>query len=460
MESERSATGSVLVLDGDRADATIAARILTDAGHDVQICQSRQEGLELVQRGDFDAVVVDVFAPGFEGLGLIEELRRAPGGWATAPALVVTSANPDAETAVRALQAGAADYVTKPFSAERLRGAVERVLERKLLLTETSRLRRDLSLFAAGQRLLETLDERQLASRGLSTLSSFTNADAGVVLGPNGVLDMRGMSAEEAASLESSRLPLHWSLRVAPRELSPVLERFSDGLLLDCGEERYVVLLRAGTRHQGRFSEEDEQNALFLARHLATGFKNAARYVRAEQQARRDPLTGLYNERAFEETVAHAILRASLEGGQHCLLFLDVDRFKLVNDQHGHLMGSQLLVEIGQVLRRCVRDTDVVARYGGDEFVLLLTDAPLEAGLSCAERIRSTVESKQFLSRDGGPCVRLSVSIGVAAFPDHAQDARSLLDLADRAMYEGKAGGRNAVHVAAAPAALGETSSS
>lgn len=460
MESEGSATGSVLVLDGDRADATIAAGILREAGHDVQICPSRQEGLELVQRGDFDVVVVDVFAPGFEGLALIEELRRSPGGWAAAPAVIVTSGNHDADTAVRALHAGAADYVTKPFAADRLRGAVERVIERRQLLTETSRLRRDLSLFAAGQRLLETLDERQLASRGITTLTSFTSADAAVALGPSGVLDARGVSPEEAATLESSRLPLHWSLRVPPCELSPALARFSEALILDCGEERYVVLLCGGARQSGRFSDADEQNALFLARHLATGFKNAARYVRAEQEARRDPLTGLYNERAFEESVSHALLRASLEGGRHCLLFLDLDRFKQVNDVHGHLMGSQLLIEMGQVLRRCVRDSDVVARYGGDEFVLLLTDAPLEAGVRCAERIRSTVENKQFLSRDGGPCVRLSVSIGVAAFPDHASDPRTLLDLADRAMYEGKAGGRNAVHVAAPPAALGETSSS
>src|SRR5690606_10834687 len=109
--------------------------------------------------------------------------------------------------------------------------------------------------------------------------------------------------------------------------------RFSEALLLDCGEERYLVLLRTPGAEGARFSDVDEQNALFLARHLATGFRNAARYVRAEQQARRDPLTGLLNERAFEEAVGHAVLRASLEDGRHCLLFLDLDKFKEVNDQ-------------------------------------------------------------------------------------------------------------------------------
>lgn len=457
MPTEPTASGAVLILDGDRADATIAARILTEAGHHVEICQACEPGLKVVAAGAFDLVIVDVFSIGFDGLGLIEELRKAPSGWATAPSIVVTSKNADAETAVRALQAGAADYVTKPFAADRLRGAVERVLERKQLLTETSRLRRDLSLFAAGQRLLETLDERQLANRGLSTLTSFTSAAASVVLSPGGPLDALGLSDDEVTALTEARLPLHWSLRVKPTALSPLLERFSEALLLDCGEERYVVLLRTASASESTFTETDEQNALFLARHLATGFRNAARYVRAEQQARRDPLTGLFNERAFEEALAHALLRASLEDRHHCVLFLDLDNFKQVNDEHGHLMGSQLLVEIGHVLRRCVRDSDVVARYGGDEFVVLLTDASIEAGMNCAERIRHTVEHKAFLSRDGGPCVRLSVSIGVSAYPPHGPDARSLLDYADRAMYEGKAAGRNAVHVAALPAGAGET---
>lgn len=452
MADDSAPTGTVLVLDADRPDATIAARILTDAGHEVELAQSREAGLELLAGGSFDVAVVDPFGDGMGGLPLLEELRRAPAGWALAPSILVTSKSGDAEVAVQALHAGAADFVTKPFAAERLSGAVERVLERRALMTETSRLRLDLSLFAAGQRLLETLDEKQLASRGLGALSSFSNASAAVALGPGGALDSRGLSDEEVNALIEARLQLHWSLRVEPERLSPLLARFTDALLLDCGEERFVVLLRARIAENQRFGESDEQNALFLARHLATGFKNAARYVRAEQQARRDPLTGLLNARAFEEALGHAILRGSLEDRHHCVLFLDLDKFKQVNDKHGHLMGSQLLVEISHVLRRCVRDSDVVARYGGDEFVLLLADAPLAEGLRCAERIRASVADKTFLARDGGPCVKLSVCIGVAAYPEHGADARTLLDLADRAMYESKAAGRNAVHAAAMPA--------
>jgi two-component system, cell cycle response regulator len=449
--SEQSApTGTVLVLDADRPDATIAARILTEAGHEVEVCHDKARGIELLESGAFDMVVVDPTGEAMGGLLLLEELRRAPTGWAMAPTVIVTGKSADAEMAVRALHAGAADFVTKPFSSERLFAAVERVLERKALMSETSRLRRDLSLFAAGQQLLETLDEKQLASRGLGALSSFAGASAALALGPAGPLDSRGLSDEEVGALTEARLPLHWSLRVDPACLSPVLARFPDALLLDCGEERFVVLLKAADEGGGRFGSTDEENALFLARHLATGFKNAARYVRAEQQARRDPLTGLLNAHAFLEAVGHAILRATLEEGRHCLLFLDLDHFKEVNDTHGHLMGSQLLVELSHVLRRCVRDSDVVARYGGDEFVILLSDAPLPEAMRCAERIRAAVHDKTFLAREGGPCAKLSVCIGVAAYPEHGADARTLLNLADRAMYASKAAGRNAVHAATA----------
>jgi diguanylate cyclase (GGDEF)-like protein len=141
-------------------------------------------------------------------------------------------------------------------------------------------------------------------------------------------------------------------------------------------------------------------------------------------------------------------LERELAGGRpFSVLFMDLDHFKGVNDLHGHLSGSQLLVEVARVLRSCVRDEDVVVRYGGDEYVLLLVGIDSGGGLKVAERIRRAVEDHRFLSREGAR-VRVTTSIGLASFPEHASTKADILDLADRAMYRGKKSTRNVVYMA------------
>jgi len=129
------------------------------------------------------------------------------------------------------------------------------------------------------------------------------------------------------------------------------------------------------------------------------------------------------------------------------VLFLDLDRFKAVNDQYGHLIGSKLLVEVGRVLKGSVRDEDVVARYGGDEYVAVLLGIDSGGALKVAERIRRSIEDHVFLSREGAR-LRVTASIGLASCPEHTSKKAEVLDLADRAMYRGKRSTRNVVYIA------------
>ena len=127
----------------------------------------------------------------------------------------------------------------------------------------------------------------------------------------------------------------------------------------------------------------------------------------------------------------------------------DLDRFKLVNDRHGHLIGSQTLRSLAQLLLQCVRQVDTLARYGGDEFTILLVDTPHEDGMVIAERIRRTVAQHIFEGSAEEPQLKLSISIGVASFPEHAQTRDAVLDASDKAMYRAKSLGRNRVCSAA-----------
>jgi diguanylate cyclase (GGDEF)-like protein len=138
------------------------------------------------------------------------------------------------------------------------------------------------------------------------------------------------------------------------------------------------------------------------------------------------------------------------------VLFLDLDYFKRVNDLHGHQVGSQLLKEVGRVLRRCVRDDDIVVRYGGDEFTVVLKATDLTTAKQIAERIRTMLAGHFFLGREGLN-VLITACIGVSAYPIHAQSMEELIFLSDRAMYKGKNSTRNLVITADPEDLVGQT---
>jgi diguanylate cyclase (GGDEF)-like protein len=172
----------------------------------------------------------------------------------------------------------------------------------------------------------------------------------------------------------------------------------------------------------------------------------AYEHLEARNMSYMDELTGLYNQRYLGGVLTHEIERARRENSQFSLLFLDIDYFKLVNDGRGHWVGSKLLVELGRVLRSQVRTCDYAFRYGGDEFIILLTNSNAQNSQKVAERMRQLVESHSFTVE--GHTLNLTVSIGLAAYPQHAQSASGLIQLADQAMYYGKRKSRNVVFVA------------
>jgi len=185
----------------------------------------------------------------------------------------------------------------------------------------------------------------------------------------------------------------------------------------------------------------------FFQRQARLALINAERSAQAQSLIYIDDLTKLYNGRYLNVVLDREMKRSERYRNFFCVLFMDIDFFKRVNDGHGHLVGSRVLVEVGSVLRTCVRETDTVVRYGGDEFVVLLVETNAEEAMFVAERMRKMVESERFV-RDLGLDVRLTISIGIAAFPEHATTKQHLLNLADQAMYRGKESTRNAVYLA------------
>jgi diguanylate cyclase (GGDEF)-like protein len=196
----------------------------------------------------------------------------------------------------------------------------------------------------------------------------------------------------------------------------------------------------------GTFTSEDQSLVEMMLNPLAIAVRTVDMFENAERLTITDDLTKLYNYRYLMKYLQADVKRCLRYKKKVSLLFIDVDGFKRINDTFGHLVGSQALAEMGQVFKRIVRETDVVGRYGGDEFVIVLPETPLNGAMVIAERIRKKVEECEFVAQNLS--IRLTVSLGVANCPKHTLTAEGLIKKADAAMYRAKELSKNSIKVA------------
>ena len=210
---------------------------------------------------------------------------------------------------------------------------------------------------------------------------------------------------------------------------------------------RTIGVLELINKLEGRFTRADLELMLTLVEPCAIALENAILFQRTEQLTITDDLTKLFNSRYLNLYLGREIKRCKRHGIPLSVIFLDLDGFKGINDQYGHLAGSGTLTEVGAVLAEGVRESDILARYGGDEFVVVLPETPASGALVIAERLRRAIEENHFLQVQG-LSARISASFGIAAYPDHALTPESLIQKADQAMYRVKEREKNGIEVA------------
>ena len=193
------------------------------------------------------------------------------------------------------------------------------------------------------------------------------------------------------------------------------------------------------------FGKEDLDLLMRLVDQTAIAIERTSLYQKMTELAITDDLTKLFNTRYLNRTIEIEIQRASRYNSSLSLIFMDIDYFKRINDGFGHLIGSKVLVEMGQLLLRNLRTVDIVARYGGDEFVIVLPQTPPKSAVQIAERMRKSVEQNTFLRKEGYT-LKLTASFGVASYPESARSKEELIKIADEAMYRVKYQTRNAVY--------------
>ena len=307
-----------------------------------------------------------------------------------------------------------------------------------------------------------SLDPERVADALLAHAGDWVPASAWLVLvvddaGRERALATRGLTpALEPAAAAIAR----WVMRnrdvcgatnvAADRRFGADAEAAAIAFPLDCRGRTIGALVgldRAPSSREPRFAAATLAAVRAALEPGAIAIDNALRVQRAEALSVTDDLTQLYNSRYLSQVLRRETKRASRSGRPLSLLFIDLDGFKSINDSHGHLFGSRALVEAAAVIRQSARETDVVARFGGDEFALVLPDTGSDGAVMVGERIRDRLHAHRFLEAVGLD-IHLTASVGVATLPDVAASAEGLIQAADEAMYHVKDHGKNGIFVA------------
>jgi len=212
-------------------------------------------------------------------------------------------------------------------------------------------------------------------------------------------------------------------------------------------KKRPAAVLEMVNKIGAPFDRQDLRLLTRLSEQASIALERAMLHEQAATLGVMDELTKLYNARYLEQALDREVRRCRRYGSIMALIFLDLDRFKTINDRYGHLLGSQCLAEVARIMASNVRDVDILARYGGDEFVVILPETTVATARMVAERLHAGISTHVFL-KDAGIKAHLSASIGIAGLPDHAKTKDDLVRKADEAMYQAKSEGRNRICIA------------
>jgi len=446
---------SILLVEDDRFFREMFSGLLQSEGYQVVIASCGSDGLELLARGQYSLVITDLVMPDISGLEILSRVRESH---PTVDVIMVTG-NANLESAIFALKHGARDYLVKPVNPDEFKHSVAQCIQQRRLLDENEELKNMLSLFRSSQSIAGCLDREHLYQLLVEAIARETGVHS--ALGFFMVEDAlelkvaKGISAELGRNLAEeigARLDASDASEITIQHLSLsapfTSEGFTEALLIPVYNQAatfgIVVLLNDFSSALPEISA-CRKNILFLIENSLRAFENAETFSKANDLLFIDDVSGLYNHRYLDIALEREMNRVERYASHLAVLFIDVDSFKQVNDTYGHLVGSRVLAEFGSLVKKSVRDVDIVIRYGGDEYTAILVETTCVAAELVAERIRRQVEAHHF-NGAYGEIIRLTCSIGYACCPDDTASKDMLLEMADRAMYVGKSSGKNCIN--------------
>jgi len=441
----------ILIVEDDAFFREIFSNLLTDEGYKVDTASSGNEALEMLEKSRYHLVVTDMVLQDISGLDILSRAKQID---LDIEVIVITGYG-NMESAIYALKNGARDYLIKPISHDEFKHVVRLSMEQRHLLDENHVLREQIRLFKVSQTIANCIDIDRILALVLDAVMKETAADRGFtclrdVARESFLIEAKGLTEEYAEEINEKLKPLiNWEKETFSEPFSVQLELSegtTDFFILPISHKSplqgVVVLFECITSNFN--SATSHRNIRFLMEQSALALENAGRYSVVKDLLNIDELTGLYNYRFLEIALDREIKRADRFGLSMSVIFLDVDKLKGVNDTYGHLVGSRVLKEVAAVIKKSVREVDIVIRYGGDEYTIILVETGRQGAAIVAERIRKTIADHSFFLGEDLD-VNLTASLGFACYPEDTKSKIALLEMADRAMYHGKASGKNIV---------------
>jgi len=417
-------TPVILIVDDDEVIRMLLRQFLEGEGYAVIEAEDGPAALDKVAEQSFDLIILDIAMPGIDGPVVCEHIRSS---MANPPPILMVTALDDEKSIERSYNAGAVDYIRKPLRWPVLKNRIRYILG-------SHRAKQELELLSSNYEMILDAAANGICGVDNNGEISYINPAALKMLGYDND-DIKGRSCREVfkISLPGGEFT---------EDCCPYLEQHEMDDTVCYDEAR--MLRKDGSLFPVDFrSTPIRQGARLMGGVLVfqdvTERQEAAELIR--YMANHDPLTNLPNRNYFRRRLPQAISLARRYGRILCLLFIDLDRFKPINDQFGHGVGDVVLVQVADRLRGSLRTSDSVCRLGGDEFVILLESTEtLEGATLVAQK---AIESLNDPIEVGDHICFIGASIGISVFPNDCHDAETMLRHADIAMYDAKKKGRN-----------------
>ena len=461
----------VIIYDSDRLRLSTLSRDLRELGLSNTAVSSMNELRKTIRKKRFDIMILDESA-----FGLLDQFKKEHG---EVPIIVVADRN-TVMSYERAIFAGIAGLLLRPYRHDFLQKVVDKAIKRR---NEIMCNRQTVLSLRWKVQVLQTLNEvvqainsslmpKEILNTIMEMAAELIKAEGWSVLLLNEAtneLVFEAASGKAGKKLLGMRLTIGqgvagWVARYGKSLIVPDVTkdpRFYSGVdkktkfttkSVLCvpmkSSDRIIGVVEVVNKIGGEpFTQDDFEIFENVVAHLTIALEKATMYRKMEEASQIDDLTQLYNTRYCNQYLDNFLLERKETRGIISLIFLDIDFFKLVDDNFGHLVGSETLKIVGERMSQVVRKNDVIVRYGGDEYIVLLPNTAKKTAVIIAERIRKAICREPFYAF-GNKKFNISITSGVATYPDDAKTRDELVGKADRAMYEGKMSGRNKVVLA------------
>jgi two-component system, cell cycle response regulator len=440
---------TILVVDDNPSNVKLLVRILENSGYMVQTAENGEQALAAAQSSAPNLILLDIAMPKMDGLETCTRLKSDP-RTENIPIIFISAAD-DLENKVNAFHAGGVDFILKPFQVEEIQARIEAHLSIQRLRLQLERTNQELaSRVEELTRSQDLVNERgrklDAFIQALPTLSFVYNEEGRYLdVMANETSLLRAQAEDLKGRLIRDVMPEH----VADMMMEAIQRTIKTGKT-QIMEYKIQVLTGDERWFEGRTAlmEKDQtggSKVIFIATEISD---RVQLYQQVQQLANMDPLINCYNRRHFMNLAETELQRSLRYKRPLSLIMLDIDHFKGFNDQYGHQLGDELLCSLVSQCQKALRNVDILGRYGGEEFVILMPETGVPGALRAAERLREKIENLKISTAQGN--LSVTVSMGASSLETESQQETldRLIKRADTALYAAKDAGRNCVKTA------------